>query len=766
MNDVPKLSDVHREVIGSVSARPAIVEDLRLSDAFQMLWRQKFWILGVVFLVTFFSWIGIAQLTPLYTASSQVLIGVREENVLNVEDVLAGISADDVTVENEIHVIRSRDLIGRTIDELGLVHDPEFNPALRPESRLMELLDVRRYLPLAWQRAWRDHFGAEPGAQPANTQPIQQALPYDDVERDVVIDQFLSKLAVVPEGTSLVIRIEITTRDPGTSQLVANTLTDFYIVSQLDAKLAATKRASAWLFDRLEQLRTDAMVSARAVEEFRRESGLLQTNTNGTLAEQEISQLNLRFVQEQTTLAETQARLRQVESLLQSPEATATASEVLRSSLIISLRQQESELERRLAEMGEIYGDRHPQMVATRAELADLKNTIRAEISKVVDGLRNEMSIARTRAAALERILTQRRQSLAEMNVDEVRLIALQREAESNQNLLEVVMARFKEISAQEDFQKADATILSRAALPRGPSFPNKPLMLGLAVVCSIFLSVLVAFAIDQSGSGLRSMEQIEQLMGMAPLGLVPALSEVDRLGKKPAAYLLKRPNSTYSEAIRTVYANLSLMTGDNKTKTLLITSSIPSEGKTSISVSLARALAIQGQKVMLLDCDFRRGTAHKGFGVSAGPGLMDYLVGSATAEEVTRRDPKTDASFISVGRHSSTALSFQLYKKLEGLMNSLKKSGDYHVIIMDSPPILAVSDSRMLAGFVDEALFVVRWAKTRREHVSRALQQLMGSGCKVGGIVLSMVDVKRHSQYRFGDSGLYTGYMGRYYRD
>ena len=475
--------------------------------------------------------------------------------------------------------------------------------------------------------------------------------------------------------------------------------------------------------------------------------------------------MNLRYVEEQSELAETRARLRQAESLLDSPEATATASEVLNSPLIISLRRQEAELERSLAEMTEIYGDRHPNLLAARAELNDLKKTIRFEISKVIEGLRNELSIAQARSASMSRMLQQRRQSLAEMNVDEVKLQALQREADANQNLLEMVMERSKEVSAQQDFHKADARVLARAALPRWPSFPDNTLLLSLAAVCSVFLGILIAFSVEQLDSGLRSMEQVEKLFGMAPLGLVPALNELGQIGKKPTSYMLKYPNSIFSESIRTLYANLSPATEDGPTKKILITSSVPNEGKTSIAVSMARTLANQGRKVLLLDCDFRKGVAHEAFGVSSSPGLTDFLAGTATLDDVVRRDPKTEADVITVGRHSSTPLSFQAHGRLKGLLDILTERSEYHVIILDSPPVLAVSDTRMLTGLVDETLLVVRWAKTRRDQVSRALKEVMGTGCKVGGIVLSRVDVARHSQYRFDDSGLYTGRMRRYYK-
>jgi Mrp family chromosome partitioning ATPase len=165
-----------------------------------------------------------------------------------------------------------------------------------------------------------------------------------------------------------------------------------------------------------------------------------------------------------------------------------------------------------------------------------------------------------------------------------------------------------------------------------------------------------------------------------------------------------------------------------------------------------------------VLDCDFRRGRLHKAFKVPQTPGLTDYLDGTVNLEEVMRRDRESGAHFIPVGRPVSTPLSFQEFNKLKTLLSELTDSAKFHLVILDSAPILAVSETRMLAGLVEETLFVVRWAKTRRELVKRALKQVAGTGCKLSGIVLTMVDVKRHSQYSFGDSGLYTGQMGRYY--
>ena len=201
------------------------------------------------------------------------------------------------------------------------MHDPEFNPALRPPSALSRLLDWRRYVPESWY--------AKPTTDSGRRELTKEER--EAIERDTVIDDFIGKLEVLQQGSSVVVTIGVTTRDPSTSQLVTNTLTDFYIVSQLDAKLEATERASNWLVDRMDQLRVDAEVSAKAVEAYREERGLLQADSSGTLAEQEISALNLRYVDQQSELTEIRARLRQAEILLNNSATTATAPEVLNS---------------------------------------------------------------------------------------------------------------------------------------------------------------------------------------------------------------------------------------------------------------------------------------------------------------------------------------------------------------------------------------------------------------------------------------------------
>lgn len=271
----PKYDEVSQAIGKHVPPDSDHVDELTPTEIFRKLWRQKHWIVGTVLVINFFSWVILQQLTPLYTAVAEVMIGAREEKVIDMENMLSGITGSNVAIETEAHVIRSRGLAEKTIDKLGLIRYPEFNFALQPPSALRRFLDIRGYLPQS-----RQAFFPDTSQDQQLTNEEKQAI-----EKEIVIGEFLKRLNVAPKEDSLVIRVGFTSRDPHTAALVVNTLNDYYIVSQLDAKLDAAKRASSWLYDRLVKLRAQVDASAKAVEKFREEGGLLQSKGDVTLAE-------------------------------------------------------------------------------------------------------------------------------------------------------------------------------------------------------------------------------------------------------------------------------------------------------------------------------------------------------------------------------------------------------------------------------------------------------------------------------------------------
>jgi succinoglycan biosynthesis transport protein ExoP len=722
-----------------------------LRELGRKLWRRKGIILATSTILTTLAALVIFQLTPRYTAETQIVVDTRQSKVVDVEAVLSGLSVDNDMIQTEVEIIRSRSLARKTIAQLGLDSDPEFNEVLPQPSGIAQLLDPRRHIPEEWLAVL---FG--PPDDENSTQEDQA-----ETTQTRVTEAFLAALTVVPQRRSRVIKLAFSSANPHKAAKIANTLADFYIVSQLEVKFEATQTASKWLSERLEELREQVAVSESAVEEFRNESGLLR-GRDATLAAQDVSELSMQIAVERTELAEGEARLHQMESLLNSPGGIESVSEVLQSPLIQRLREQEAQLEGKVAELFVTYAERHPKMINARAEVGDIREKIKVEIEKIAQGLRNEIAVARVREAGLNRRLTELKSEVALLNRTGVQLRALEREADANRMLFETFLVRLKETTAQESFQQSDSAILSRADVPENPSFPNKRRLLSLSLLGAVSLGILLAFAIEKLDRGFRSMEQVAQLRGVAPLGLIPALKGLRRLGKTPSAYILEKPGSAYAEAIRSLGTSIFLADVGGRPKVILITSALVKEGKTSVTTSLARLQASVGKKVVVVDCDLRRPAAHKEFGFRSSPGLVEVLAGEASLDEVMQRDPISGAHVLVAGGRAPSPAELLGSERMKKLLKTLSRS--YDLVIIDSAPVMAVSDTRVLARLADKTIFLVRWADTPREVATAALQQIIDAGADVIGVQLSMVDVKKHAGYGYSDSGSYYGPMRKYY--
>lgn len=727
--------------------------EIDIQELLRKFWRRKWIILGTVIAVMTLVGITLSQLTPRYTAVNKIEISPARSNVVDFEAVLAGLPADTATIETEIQILRSRNLIAKTVERLKLNRNPEFNAVVRPPTTFAMFRDrVRGFLV---------ERGLTIFAKTAEVETLSQTEKMARVQNQI-IDVVLDKLKVEPKGMSRVVSVLFESENPRTAALVANTLADFYIVAQLEAKFDATKRANSWLNDRVLELRQEVSATERAIEAYRAKFGLIRGDKDATVTSEQISFLGVQYIQERTKLAEAEARLRQVEKLLKSADGIESAGDVLASRLIQSLREQEAKLESQTAELSAELGERHPRMINARAQLRDLRGKIRVEVGRVVQGLRNEVGVARARTASLRRELDKTKKEVARLDTYQVQIRALEREAAASGLLLETLLARSKETASQQNFQEADANILSYAPVPTKPSYPRKILILAGSTVFAIILGVLMAFAVEQFDVGFRSSEQVGRMMGLASLGLVPALTGLAAVGRKPERYILEKPASAFGEAIRRLYTILQLSGVEKPPKLIMICSSLPKEGKTTIVVSLSRMLASIGQKVIVVDCDLRRPTVHTSFGLPSSPGLVEYLSGEITLDEVIQEDQSSGAHLISSGASAAHRVNLLGSESMNKLLNSLNQR--YDIVIMDSSPVLAVSDSLVLSRLADKIVFLVRWAETRRETAINGVRQIIDAGGNVAGVLLTMVDVKEHAKYGFGDSGSYTGTIKKYY--
>ena len=732
-----------------------------LLDYLQLLWFRRRLIGAITLLVAVLAYIHVNQLQSIYSASSSLLIGVQEPQPSDLNTFLYqryfGVSSTE-----EIEVLKSRGLAEKVIDRLNLQNNPEFNPAQRGSERrlswYLRYLNPVNWIPQSWKRSVREAISGE--VVPVQPTPEEQ-------ERSTMVravDIFLGKLSVESVDYSDVIRISFSSPDPHMAMRIANTVPEVYILDKLEAKFEATERVTNWLSDQLGDLEQKVQDSEQAVELYREQHGLTQ-GARGDILSEQLSSINSQLIIAKAERAEAEARLDQVQRLLKPDSAGVdTASDVLSSQTVQQLRAQEAEVMRRKSELAVEYGPKHPRMLQVQAELDDIRKRIDEEVHKVVLGLQNEVEVARTREASLAQSLAAAERQSGSQNREAVQLRALEREAAANRTLYETFLGRFKETSTTQGTETADARVLSKAELPLTPSYPNRKRTFMLIVVLGFMGACGLVFALHLLSPGLLSPEQIEQDLGVHAIGVIPRVP-----GKTPPyQHVLDKPSSGYVEAVNSLKTSLRLSDPDALVKAIQITSSVPEEGKTSLVLTLATVLARGGSKVIILDADLRRSTIEKKLELPAeGLGLTDFVIADTDAIDefvVHHEATGVDIMRTGEGRYVSAPDLFSS-RRMRHIIDLLKSRYDY--VLIDTPPVMAVADARIIGHLADKTLFVVRWDKTPRKVVRAALDQLRKSGTRMAGVVLQQVDLKRYGRLGHGESGYYYHYgkYGQYYQ-
>lgn len=723
--------------------------DISLSDILHTLWLRKRLLISVTLLISIVAVLFIFQLVPRFTATTQLLIGINAAKVVDIEEVMTGNLNGDAAVVGEMEVLRSRELARKIIDSLHLEQYEEFNPTLRKPG-LFSQFSLKSLLPESWREAT--------GLVKIDSRTDEEK---EEARLTSLTDTFLDKLKTSQVKRSQVINVTFESEDPKLAAKIANEVADKYIVGQLQAKFDATKKATDWLNDQLGELKQKLELSERAVEQYRKTHELLEVSKEVGLSQQQMSEVNSQLIITRAQRAEAEAKYQQVEAISRSGRDIDSVAEVLNSPLISSLRQQESEVQRKYSEMLVEFGPRHPRMIQMQAELEDIQAKVRSEVKKIASGLRNSMDVARAREGSLAGSLRQMESKTSGGNQAEVQLHALEREATANKALFETFLGRFKETASTQGIAQADARVISFAEIPLGASYPKKKMMLIISLMGAVFFAVFLIFVLEMLNPGVRSPEQIQALFNMSTLGIVPKVMDIN---VAPHEYLLAKPHSALAEAVNTLRISLSLLNPDSQVKSLLVTSSVPSEGKSTLSSLIARHSANAGQRVVLVDTDLRRPVIGKMFSLNESTlGLTDLLMNhDLSLNDVLVNDPKTGMKILTRGK-SAYVNPVDLFASLrmKSIVADLREQFD--LVILDSAPIMAVPDTRILSGLVDKTIFVLNWDSTPKKVVHSALHLLSKDGhSNVAGIVLQKVNLQQYGRYGYGDSGYYYHY-GRY---
>ena len=735
-------------------------EMIDIAGIFGVLRRRKWSIAAITIAGTVAAYLYGSSVIPIYNAQATLLVEPSDSGVAELDPVNADLNADFNDIATQIRLLQSHNYQARVMEDLGLFDDPEFNstivdPDAPPKSALARFIEQPLDTMLAWLPSeWLITSGT------AQEPELESVAPYR--AREKALDRFRDSVEFLSDPVAYIITIGFNSPDPEKAARIANRIAEIYVDDQLNNKIFATDRTSAWLQDRLTELEVELREAEEKVGEFRSTNLVGESEGQGiTLTQQELSDLNRDLIVARGELAEKQAKLRLVRDLRGSGRSLDSIAEVVESPLILSLRQQETELLREEAELSSLYGERHPRMIWLRNEKQNLEAKINSEVERIILTLQNDLSVTATRIASIESQLGDVKTQNVTDQAAGVQLAQLERQAESTRTLYEAFLNRFKETREQLEIVQPDVRIVSMASPPTVPTTPGKKLFAAAGLVISFGLSALLAIVLDRFDRGIRSGRQIEQKLGLHTLALVPRL---DRLKKnqKPYQYLMEKPLSAYAEAIRSIYMAVKLSNVDREPKVVLATSSLPQEGKTTFAVSLATFAARSHKRVLLIDLDLRHPSVHRELGWQVSGGLVEYMANERSLEEVIHHDLETGLHFLPIKGQTTNPTDLLDSQKMRLLIESLRDSYDY--IVLDSAPLASVTDTRVAALLADKVLFCLRWGQTMIGAAEDSIQALAEVGIEPAGAVLTMVDMKKHARYGYGDVGQYYTQSQKYY--
>ena len=649
---------------------------LDIKELLAILRRRKSVILATVLLVTTLAVLVGLQLTPKYTATALVMIDPRKSNVVDVESVVQGFGTDASTVESQVRLISSRFQLERLASDLGIFNDPEFNAALRNPDRTVQMQVVGPFESfLSWlPESWLVASGL--AAEPVDVTGADD----EAMQHEATMEAFGSGLKVTPEGRSYVIKLAYTSESASKAATIVNAVANDYVDMLRDEKVGKTQLASAWLSQRLDGLRAEVESAEGAVERYRADHNI--NDLNGvTLNTQRLFDVNQRLSALRADEAAAQAKIAQIRQMrTRGFDAVEAVPEVLSSPTIIGLRDRETELLKEESDLRSTYGTKHPRIISIQQEKATLAAKIQAEVARILQTIENDAEVIASRIKALEQEINTVSTGTSLDREVSVKLRELERDADATRNIYNSFLERYKEMADQQELIEADAKVVSTAAPPARPSTPGPKLFGAVGFTASLMLGTLLALLMERFDNGLRSARQVEQTLGLPALGLVPRLERLRR-GQKPHQYLIAKPLSAYAESIRAIYTSLQLSNVDDPPRTVLVTSSLPQEGKTTLSVSLCTFAATSGQRVILVDADLRHPSVHRDFAARHEHGLVEYLAGERELDEVIIENEEAGFSYLPVKRQTANPTDLLGSRKMRDLLAVLRERYDFVVI-------------------------------------------------------------------------------------
>src|SRR5580658_5436076 len=550
------------------------------------------------------------------------------------------------------------------------------------------------------------------------------------VAEDAVIESLRGRLIVDPVKNSRLVLLHLDDTDPKRAARLCDAVANAFIDQNLRNAISATSDAVVWLNGQLDHVKQELDQNENALHQFKQDNNLPSTSINeaSNMLRQEMQDLDTALTHTRTRREELQARHAELDKVGEDNPDKLPASELLASAYLQSMRvQYEDAVKERDALLAEGKLDNHPLMKRANEHVTDTKRPLLAEIKNIKDAVERDLAVATREEEGERKLFEESRKQAVDLNMKEIEYHRLDRSREQNEKLFQALLSRMKEADVARMMRVNNLRIIDIATEPKAAIRPRTLVNLGVGILSGLFLGVALGWGREQLDNSLKTPDDLEQRLGVTFLGLLPEMAEdEERKGNgrrrrrrvepsllSPELVVHEHPLSGIEEAARSIRTNLLFMNPDRPYRKLLISSAAPAEGKTTVACSIAIALAQGGQRVCIVDCDLRRPRIHRIFDRVGDAGVTNVIVGNATVDEVVKPTIVDNLWSVPAGPtppNPADMLHSERFKKF------LSDLGDrFDRVVIDSPPIVPVTDSAIISTLVDGTVFVVRAFSTTR---------------------------------------------------
>jgi len=707
--------------------------------------RRRVWPAATVAVIVFVAAVVHAfTQVPVYEAKARILIEADRGNPAGLKDPLEEDRSTVTDYQTQLMILQSRSLARQTMQALGVWNRPIAMKAEMPAERgsfaafVSAAGDGARSV-MSW--LW------EPSA---SSQPKTYREPDENGDETTKINDFLAGLRVAPVADTRLVDVYYTSPDAPVSAMYVNAIVTHFIQQNAEAKMTASKEVIEWLNARLVEQRKTLEASEAALHRYRSSHNIVSIGEQASLSVQKLTEMTAAVTKAKTDRIEKEAMFKQLESVKGDRAALESFPAVLANPFVQEARSELLALQRQQQQVAEKFGERHPNRIKINEQVQGADRRLQAEIAKVLTSVRNEFAGARAAEEALDQTLEVQKRDTLSRSGNDVEFVLLQRDAESNRQIWQSLQQRVNEFAVTRERRNSNVSIVDAAEVPKLALAENVRKNLRYGALGAFFLGLCVAFCLEYFDSHVKTPEQIKTELGLPFLGLVPLVNAREVVGSPlvQADTASERAGIPpgFGEAFRKLRTNVRLSIPDERTQPLLITSAGMGEGKTVVASNLATTLALSNQRVLIIDADLRRPRLHRVFDLPQEPGLSNLLVGEVVASQVIQKTNIPGLLALTSGTVPPNPSELLESKRFKDFLAQLGQHFDW--VLIDSPPVLPVTDAMVLSQIVAGVVLVVSADATPLQAARTAVDQLDVARARILGAVLNRVDLEKRAYY------------------